>query len=420
MFPLVDEPDPTGSVEAKANQGSFISSLVQVGADSDGRPTVDLTDLECSLQLDISVSGSDYDWLIDLLKSLFGGSINSQICTAATGAVQQLMENTVDPTLAALNMTLPFPVPAVLQAPRFAPAFDVRISSPPLITDSSIAVATRAEVIVSWLCARSGVRSPDGSCTDTRARVYYASRAIQNANHPPSPRTTPPDLPEFDTAADHMLSAEVATWTFDRLLATFQEAGVLNYTVEEQYMPPNSLIQLKTNATTWKLAAPALHTLYPNDLMDVVVNITNAPTLSLASGSAVIDSNVTFAFRVLCANQTIAPAFTLACPLHSAVNISISGAPAALHANFTSAQCSFTLVHSSIGSVHATMLSDATAFLIDRVMLPYANKELSVGFPLPSYDNLTLADPELIIEQGTIFVDANLKWTTPPTHSSRH
>ena len=35
---------------------------------------------------------------------------------------------------------------------------------------------------------------------------------------------------------------------------------------------------------------------------------------------------------------------------------------------------------------------------------------LAAGFTLPSYDNLTLSMPELIVDQETIFVDSNLAW----------
>jgi hypothetical protein len=152
--------------------------------------------------------------------------------------------------------------------------------------------------------------------------------------------------------------------------------------------------------------------------MDMVINATAAPTMALTNGSATIGGPVSFLFRALCTNGTKAHVFTLVCPLRAAVSISIvagtgaAAAPAVMHANFTSAECSMTLASTTIGNVHATLLSAAIEFVTDEAMLPYANKMLAAGFTLPSYDNLTLTGPQLIIDRQTIFVDSDLHWHT--------
>ena len=379
------KPDSTGTVTANANSGSTLSALVTIGADNWGRPKVDLDNPQCSLSLGVSIHGSDYDWLLDLLRDYFTSSISGAICSGALSGMQGVMDNTVSPFLSALNMQIDLSgaVPAQLQTPTFKPAFDLALGGAPVITDSSIALAVRAEVFNS---------------------LHRTSMA------------DPPKLPTFAAGATHMLSAEVASWAFDHALALFHAAGVLHYTVTADEIPAACPIQLRTNSTSWRLSAPGLHSMCGNCLMDMVVDATAAPTMSLDNGTAKIVAPASFAFVVIQANGTREPAFTLACPLTTAANITMGDGTAdfgaIVHASFRFLNCHLSLVNTSAGAVHVEVLGAAINFISDQLLVPYGNQLLVNGFTLPQFEDLTLHGAEVVLDEATLFIDGNLEYHT--------
>ncbi len=378
------KPDATGHITANANAGSSLSGLVTVGADN-GRPKVDLVNPQCSLSLDISISGSSYDWLIDLLKDVFQGKIKDLICSAAVNGVQTVMANNVAPFLSGLNMEIDLSgaVPTQLQSPSFKPSIDLAISAVG-ITDSSLALTVQAEVFNS-LQHESGV-----------------SKA--------------PQLPRFAAGSTHMLSAEVAAWAFDHALAPFFAAGVLHYTVAADEVPAACPIQLRTNSTPWRISAPGLHSACTDCAMDMKVNATAPATMILANSTATIVAPASFSFGVIQTNGTRVPAFTVACPLTTAANITMSDGNdeygAILHTSFEFLRCTLSLVSTNIGTVHDELLGDAINFISDQVLVPYANQLLVNGFTLPQFENLTLGDSQVLLHEKSVFIDGDLHYHT--------
>jgi hypothetical protein len=377
------KPDATGHITANANAGSSLSGLVSVGAEN-GRPKVDLVKPQCSLSLGISISGSSYDWLIDLLKDVFQGKIKDLICSEALTGVHSVMANNVAPFMSGLNMQIDLSgaVPTQLQSPSFKPAIDLAINAVG-ITDSSLALAVQAEVFNSLQL---------------------------------SARSKPPQLPSFAAGSAHMLSAEVTAWAFDHALAPFFAAGVLHYTVTADEVPAACPIQLRTNSTPWRISAPGLHSACADCVMDMKVNATAPATMALVNSTATIVAPASFCFGVILTNGTRVPAFTVACPLTTAANITMSDGNddygAVLHTSFEFLRCSLSLVNTNIGAVHDELLGDAINFISDQVLVPYANQLLADGFTLPQFENLTLGDSQVLLDEKSVFIDGDLHYHT--------
>jgi hypothetical protein len=277
-------PQGHGSFTAGAGAKSHLDVLFVVGA-KDGKPTVSLApdSLQCSLDLQVHTSGSLFSWLYNLIVKAFKGKIKSQICSAATGAIPSIVNGILGPTLAALDLTVDVPLPPAMQRPGFALALDLQFSSSPIITSSSIAVPIRSEL-------------------------------INTAQ--PKPATLPPSLPVFGAGETEMLSAEVESWAFNRALAVFYGAGFFQYTVLPTALPAGSPVQLNTNA--FEPFAPGLATKYPDSKpIEVFVNVTAPPTMSLSGGKLILTGPTSFAFSVVSgtASSPSVPVFTLQCPL---------------------------------------------------------------------------------------------------------
>jgi hypothetical protein len=277
-------PQGHGSFTAGAGAKSHLDVLFVVSAKG-GKPTVSLSpdSLQCSLDLQVHTSGSLFSWLYNLIVKAFKGKIKSQICSAATGAIPSIVNGILGPTLAALDLTVDVPLPPAMQRPGFALALDLQFSSPPVITSSSIAVPIRSEL-------------------------------INTAQ--PKPATLPPSLPVFGAGETEMLSAEVESWAFNRALEVFYGAGFYQYTVLPTALPVDSPVQLNTKA--FEPYAPGLATKYPDPKpIEVFVNVTAPPSMSLSGGKLILTGPTSFSFSVVSSNasSSSAPAFTLQCPL---------------------------------------------------------------------------------------------------------
>ena len=382
-------PDATGQVTATAKRDTNVALRVTISTDADGKPSVNLgNDPGCKIDLDVTFHGSMYSWLGNLVSWAFGSIINNAICSAITTELQTLQTTMIDPFLADVDMSVDLPLPPVLMAPGFAPALDLRITSNPVITNSDISVTSRMELF-------------------DRKR--------------PRPNTAPPPLPQFRTAATHMLSAELSAWSFDRALDTFYQAGVLSYVVQAAIVPPSSPIQLFTNSTFWKITAAGLSKYCPNCEMDMIVAASGPPTLDLAGGDVVLHAPALFTFEVIEPNGTKRPAFSMSSNIVADVILNITDDrtnAGTFHTKFSRISCTASLNSTNVGQVYSQMLAPPLNVLATLVMIPYANNALAGGITIPPIaapgGNLTLVRPELILDQESVFLDSDLQWRVEP------
>lgn len=66
----------------------------------------------------------------------------------------------------------------------------------------------------------------------------------------------------------------------------------------------------------------------------------------------------------------------------------------------------------NIGAVHDELLGDAINFISDQLLVPYANQLLVNGFTLPQFQNLTLGDSQVILDEKSVFIDGDLHYHT--------
>eukprot|EP01051_Picozoa_sp_SAG22_P016764 SAG22_NODE_2438_length_2574_cov_2.578586_3_plen_302_part_00 len=105
------KPSGSGTFDAKANGGSQLATLLAVGTDGTGRPNVTASGTTCKVDLHITVHGSMFSWLYDLIIKAFKGKIEGAICTAATSGINSLVNSKLKSVLAGANLLLPIPLP---------------------------------------------------------------------------------------------------------------------------------------------------------------------------------------------------------------------------------------------------------------------------------------------------------------------
>lgn len=382
-------PKGSGSFTASAGSGSHIDALLVLGA-KNGKPTVSLGSggLQCGLSISVKTHGSLFSWLYNIIIKAFKGKISSQICAAAKTGVSTLIQSTLAPTLAGLDLRFVVPLPPALQKPNFELALDLSFNSPPVITATSIAVPIRAETL------------------NTKRQD-----SVQ----------LPPALPVFGAGETHMLSAEVTAWAWNRALVVFQEAGFLTYTVLPDALPASSPVQLTTKA--FATFAPGLQTQYPNMPLEVVVNVSAPPVVSLEGGKITVGGPTSFEFRVV-TNATTATstatasvsAFTLTCPLQIGAKLSMTNQ--VFHLEFSYDGCQLALQSSNVGEVHPLLLGTLLNFIIKTIFVPGANAAFADGFELPPLGGVVLANSQVTLANQTVFIASDLQWSTTQCYCS--
>ena len=337
-------PKGSGSFKASAGGSSHLSTILAIGA-SGGNPTVTAQSTDCSLHLSVKTSGSLFSWLYNLIIKAFQGTINHQICSAAKEGVNNVIQTTLTKALKQLNLNIAVPLPKALQRPGFALAVDLRLTSNPTVTSSSIAVPIRAE------CRNTAKPGPStvapalptfgGHLSSSYFHHIRLNTSFPASNDTPralQPRRVPIcflprcDLSENVGVCKSMLcthcmflfGAQVATWSGERALSVFQHAGFLQYTVSPSIVPSSAPFSLNTNF--FKVFAPDMYKEFPDRPVTVLVNVTSDPKLDFTGGRATITADASFAFTVddnATRPATSRSAFTLACTLGVGVNISM-------------------------------------------------------------------------------------------------
>jgi hypothetical protein len=385
-FPHV--PKGSGSFTAKTSKSS-ISAVVVIGM-KNGLPTAKSNNVGCSIKLSIKTSGSLLSWLYNLIVKAFQGSISKQICSASKTAVSTLISETLESRLQVLNLMVPVPLPPALSRPGFALAVDLKFSSAPQITSSSIAVAV------------------------------FAATTNTAASSPPSPPPLPPALPIFASSAKHMLAAEVTSWGFNLAARVFQRQGFLLYTVLPAALPPSAPVQLNTNALA--PFAPGMAAACPGCPVHITVNVTSPPRFGFNMGKIAVNATTTFAFAVersgsstgrnADAPANVVPAFVLTCPLAIGTNLSI--VDQTFHVSFSYDSCALALASSQMGVVHPTLLGGLVKFLMSSWFVPQVNQAFAEGWTIPSapLGGLSLTNSLLVVQDEAILIASDLKWST--------
>jgi hypothetical protein len=185
--------------------------------------------------------------------------------------------------------------------------------------------------------------------------------------------------------------------------------GLLWYGIEPSDIPASFPIHLYTD--DFKKIAPGLPQRYPHANMSLLLSAVDAPRVLFDPAStSTIHATVpsVLDFRVRLANGSVAPAFSLSCPVNVSLRLWVEQRNASLqvvHGNLSLLSVTPLSVRStSVGDVHIALLSDLLAALLARIVLPAANAILADGFPLPASGGLLANHTVLSVEGGALQV----------------
>ncbi|XP_077993944.1 bactericidal permeability-increasing protein-like [Glandiceps talaboti] len=222
-------------------------------------------------------------------------------------------------------------------------------------------------------------------------------------------KEAPIKVPVIETK--NATSKMVYMWITDYVLNTagyvFQEIGKLTYNITDDMIPPTSPYHL--NTTDLGILIPQLGQMYPNMLMELVINSTQPPTVDFSDGGATGTLWGDLDAYVVMPNGTRTFVFTIGIIGHG--NGTIGFSYPNITGKVTSMSVEMKLKRTDIGYFSLLLIRPAINILIDTGVIPYLNEEGKEGFPIPQLDGLTLINPAVSLGKDYIQLESDLKYT---------
>jgi len=371
-------PYGSGSADVSCSKGT-IDAEIYVSL-KDYHPQVTLSNPSVSVgSVSISVHGSAWDWLIDIVKKAFNGSIKSAVTSAIKDALNKL-PSTINSDLSTLDLTYDLPLPApfnIAQVDFSIEAFDV-------VPNTIAQVELRASV------------------NDTAG-----------GDVPIVPTPLPP-VPGSDVYANKHITLRFTDYLFDTAAYTIHHRGLDTYTITNDLLPSDFPLQLTTES--FLVLAPGLKE-YPKLNMSLTFTGKSAdelPKVTFDDNLVKASGGLLMGFNVLDVNETTKSlnVFNLSCSAEAAANATIatSGSQEVMHFSLESAQCGdLQTTGSIVGDVRSAELSP----LIDlglTIVRNVVNKIITKGIPLPSMEGVSIQDAVITANDGVLMLQTDIEW----------
>ncbi|XP_074964496.1 bactericidal permeability-increasing protein-like isoform X1 [Phalacrocorax aristotelis] len=369
-----------GSVELHMNELAVVAVL-GVSMDDSGRPMVWSASCEAhgtNLHMEFHRGHSWlYNLLAPLLQKALRQQLNKQLCLELRRGVYRLED-----ALKHMKVST--------QLDPFA-AIDHSLLERPAITAEHGDVALKGEFFRVGKCQQG------------------PSSALPMALPVAWPAALPTVLP---TAQEPMLLLAITEFVANSAAFTYFTAGALRRNISSNMLPRRFPLQLRTKSMG--LFSPQLQERYPDQPMELHLSARQQPLLSChpdALHGALF--GLAEAFVVL-PNATRVPAFLLN------IDANVTGKPTItgnrLRGTVSLTGLSVTQVMSHVGPVEGLpvlqvkRLETLLKFGLWLFGVPWANKRLQAGIPVPTLHGLSLLNSQLSLQEGFVLIATDLQY----------
>lgn len=326
--------------------------------------TLKLSLMECgcyvkniSIKLDGGASWL-YQGVVDAFEDQIGSAVENAITKKLEEGILQL-----DSLLQSLPKEIPVDDTASL---------NVTFVSDPLLSNSSIGLEI------------------NGLFTSSRKTGVFNYHNLKNS-HPELPCNDPSkmlgislDEAVFNSASDLYYDAEFMQWIVDKV-------------------PDQSLL----NTAGWRFIIPQLYKKYPNDDMNLNISLSSPPLIRISQNNIDATVYVDLIIDVLEAGKVV-PVACISLVIRALGSVKIVGNN--LAASVKLDDFSMSLKWSKIGKLRMFLVQPVMWTLIETVFLPFANKHLGKGFPLPIIRGFTIQNAEIICSPSRVTVCSDVAY----------
>eukprot|EP00946_MAST-07B_sp_MAST-7B-sp1_P001413 g1413.t1 len=256
--------------------------------------------------------------------------------------------------------------------------------------------------------------------------VCDLSFGVNSSAAGPSPVKVPMlPVPDANAAPTHELLAMFDTVPFNYLMSVVWDAGLLDLIITHDMLPssfPNIL-----NTSNLETIAPGMFKKWPNELVQIEVNVTQAPSFDVRviqpkaeeQSAARVGAGTTknteleavfpadLIFQVLDPMTGLNDAFTVNCPLALGVAVSVEqagtapGSAQTINVSIPELKCVLKEVASHVGNVSVGQLQGLVS-LAEGIVVPMINAKLkNLTITIPSLGPVNLTNSEIGFETDT-------------------
>ena len=198
--------------------------------------------------------------------------------------------------------------------------------------------------------------------------------------------------------------AQSASWVFFN-------AGVMTFNVTDSMLPASAPFRL--NTSVFAQLIPGLQKTFPNQMMQLDVSASAAPTAAFTSSGVELSGDGEIAVFAISAAGELQPAFTLGISLAAGGNVTVtSGSSPAITGQLSTATFKSTVKQSEIGTFDPTQLNTLVQGLLSAAV-PALNKKLAgMTIPIPNLPQVSLKNPSITYANGYFAVSSDISVPT--------
>ncbi|KAL9244306.1 hypothetical protein vseg_018094 [Gypsophila vaccaria] len=349
LFPIQVSDRGLASIQVQGLQVGLTLGL----ENQEGKLKLSLVECGCIVEdLIIKLEGGAswlYQWFVDVFVERIESAVEEAITQNLREAVIQL-----DSSLQSLPQSIPIDDVASL---------NVSIIDDPVLTNSSI------ELQINGLFAAS----------DQTLQPQFYEQHLET-------------LLCDDTSK--MIGISIDEAVFLSASDLYFEAGYLQWIVDK--IPDLHLL----NTAGWRFIIPQLYKKYPNDDMNMNVNITSPPAIGISPQNIHVAVNAQLTINVLEGGEQI-PVVCILLEIQASGSVNIRGNTLGGKVKLDDFQ--MTLEWSKVGNLKMFLIKPAIWTVVETVLLPYTNIRLWKGFPLPMIRGFTLTNAKIrYLDSGLI------------------
>jgi hypothetical protein len=365
---------PSGSGSATvAVSSTTASATVGIAVSPDGHPIISAENVALNIgSISIHFSDSLWDWLLNLLKSLFSGAIKRAVTKAFDNAVSSLLNDKINTRIA--NISLQFPLN--LRAPYNIAEVRFGLTDAPAINTTYLGLPLQGDIV--------------------------------SAANPVNPPITPPALPWFDASSgSRYAQIHLSEYTILSGIYTFYSAGLMTWTVTPDRIPLGL-----NNTGGYGLIAPLMPSQFPNAPVGIALSCQSMPTVNITEGGMSVQVPLAAAFVVDPTGKDTT-AFTLG--LNAALSINVTVGPnsngvIAIQGALNFIDAPLSTLNSAVGPITLPLLNGLIQYIFNSIIVPVVNDVLGPGIPLPNLGTLAqLTNTELRLNDGYLLVATDFK-----------
>jgi len=219
----------------------------------------------------------------------------------------------------------------------------------------------------------------------------------QYPNSPPAINLAPPS---------RMFQIALSEYSFDSAAYSYWELNKMAISLTSKNLPASFNL---LNTSAWQYAIPQLYKMYPDKPMILFTYVAQAPAITIMPAGIELKLVVNVELSVMLGSTSV-KVMTFQSSTDDVLSMAVKLQPdsSLIIPSVDYKEFNFKLLNSSVGVIgDLRPVSSLMAFAIQNFAIPYANFELSKGFPLPVVEKTKLVNPSLSYYAHYVQVDTD-------------